>query len=97
MPIYEYECKKCGKVTPLLEKIGKWNFWRRKCSSCGSRRLERIYSGFSTSKKQSMAELVDEMKRLGPVNFVPRPPGYGQGPPPGGCPYSKEEKTNSKG
>jgi hypothetical protein len=74
-----------------MEKMYAWNFWRRKCSSCGSRRLSKIYSKFSTSKKQSMTDLVGEMRRLGPVNFVPSPP-QPMGPPPGGCPYAQEEK-----
>jgi putative FmdB family regulatory protein len=99
MPIFEYKCAKCGAVTALLENRKKWNFWRRKCSRCGSKRLKRIFSPFATAKKQSMADLVGEMKRLGPVNFVPSPPPAMQGPPPGGCPYcqpEKKEKQRSK-
>lgn len=88
MPIFEYLCARCGRVTPLLEKRGAWNFWRRKCAQCGSRRVRRIYSTFSTAKRQSMGEMIDEMRRLGPVNFVPAPPPSLQGPPPGGCPYA---------
>lgn len=88
MPIFEYLCARCGRVTPLLEKRGGWSFWRRKCAQCGSRRVRRIYSTFSTAKRQSMGEMIDEMRRLGPVNFVPAPPLSLQGPPPGGCPYA---------
>lgn len=97
MPIYEYSCARCGKVTALLERRGAWNLWRRRCASCGSRRLRRVYSTFSTAKKQSMGDLLNEMRRMGPVNFVPAPPSGLQGPPPGGCPYaaggSGETKT----
>ncbi|MCX6354669.1 MAG: zinc ribbon domain-containing protein [Candidatus Aureabacteria bacterium] len=93
MPIYEYQCRRCGKLTSLMEKAGRWSFWGRKCSFCGSRRLNKIYSTFSTSRKQSMSDLMGEMRRLGPVNFVPSPP-RPMGPPPGGCPYAKEGKSS---
>ena len=66
-------------------------------SGCGSRRLRRAYSTFSTSKKQSMGELLNEMRRMGPVNFVPAPPPGLQGPPPGGCPYAAGGGGETKG
>lgn len=96
MPLFEYECKCCGRATTLMELRGRWNFLRRKCASCGSRRVRRVYSTFSTAKKQSMGDLVNEMRRLGPVNFVPSPPPM-SGPPPGGCPYAREGNSSAKG
>ena len=46
MPLYEYECEKCGEVVEIL--------WRReedekgmKCSVCGSSELHRKLSAFS--------------------------------------------------
>jgi putative FmdB family regulatory protein len=87
MPIYEYRCARCGGVTAIIEKRGGWKFWRRRCDACGSMRVRRIYSVFSTAKRQSMGEMIDEMRRLGPVNFVPAPPPHA--PPPGGCPYAE--------
>ncbi len=46
MPLYEYECEKCGEVVEIL--------WRRpedekgmKCSACGSSELHRKLSAFS--------------------------------------------------
>ncbi|MCX6358117.1 MAG: hypothetical protein NT045_09660 [Candidatus Aureabacteria bacterium] len=87
MPIFEYCCQRCLEVTPVLERLGSWAFWRRKCRRCGSRRLKRVYSTFATKRSRSMADLMGEMRRLGPVNFVPAPP-RPAGPPPGGCPYA---------
>jgi putative FmdB family regulatory protein len=96
MPIYEYHCRRCGKVTALMEKMDAWYFWRRRCASCGSRRLNKVFSKFSTAKKQSMSDMISEMRRLGPVNFVPSPP-RPLGPPPGGCPYAQGEKAAGGG
>jgi len=96
MPIYEYRCRKCGAVTALMEKAGAWGFWRRRCSACGGRRLTRLYSTFSTVRRQSMGDLINEMRRLGPVNFIPAPP-RPIGPPPGGCPFAKEGSEGTGG
>ncbi|MGD9015214.1 MAG: zinc ribbon domain-containing protein [Candidatus Omnitrophota bacterium] len=93
MAIYEYKCQKCSKVTTLFEKAqdkdGLFVRLKRRCTNCGSRKLSRIFSNFTAIKQESSADMLNEMSRLGPVNFVPdyRP----KGPPPGGCPYAKEE------
>lgn len=71
-----------------MEKMDSWAFWRRRCAHCRSRRLKRTYSTFSTARRQSMGDLIGEMRRLGPVHFVPGPPPGAQGPPPGGCPFA---------
>lgn len=89
MPIYEYQCRKCGEISSFLERVGKIKLWGRKCSRCGSRRLSKVLSSFSTSRSQSMADTLNELKNMGNVNFVPQYPGMG-GPPPGGCPYATE-------
>ncbi|MGA1845949.1 FmdB family zinc ribbon protein [Deferribacter abyssi] len=34
MPIYEYECKKCGNVFELMESIHS-DVYERKCVKCG--------------------------------------------------------------
>ena len=95
MPIFEYKCGKCGKRTQLLEKTGAraWFSFGRRCRYCGSRRLKRIYSAFATRRNESMPDLLNEMSRMGPVNFVPRPPVTG--PPPGGCPFEKQAGEES--
>lgn len=101
MPIYEYKCRRCSKISRFFEKMNEVDkipvfFWKKKkCSHCGSRNLERVYSSFFAKKTQSMADTLNEMSKLGPVNFVPRPPTM-PGPPPGGCPYCQpENKTPS--
>ena len=60
MPIYEYRCMDCGKRTNFL-------FLRRdekreiKCRWCGSSRMERIISRFSTvqSEEDRLEKLAD--------------------------------------
>jgi len=45
MPIYEYRCEKCGRVTQFLEKVGG-----RKdhvCGECGGKDLKKQFSSFS--------------------------------------------------
>jgi len=93
MALYEYKCEKCGRMTTFLEKASaKDSFFsrlKRRCKNCGSRKLTRIFSAFAAHKKESTADMLNEISRMGPVNFVPdyRP----AGPPPGGCPYAKQE------
>jgi putative FmdB family regulatory protein len=43
MPIYEYECAMCGRVSEFLEGMTQEKSVR-KCSSCGSEDLTRIMS-----------------------------------------------------
>lgn len=89
MPIYEFECKKCGKVSSFVEKVNEKRSWfsRRKCQSCGSAKLMRIISTCSASFSRTEAESLNELSKMAPINFVQRPAGYGS-PPPGGCPYA---------
>ena len=42
MPIYEYECRKCGKTHEILQKISESP--KRKCPSCGARSLKKLVS-----------------------------------------------------
>ena len=41
MPIYEYECKKCG-VVDIMQKISEGT--KRKCPECGSLGLKKLIS-----------------------------------------------------
>lgn len=41
MPLYEYECEKCGKHVEKIEKMGGPHL--KKCPSCGGR-VERLMS-----------------------------------------------------
>jgi putative FmdB family regulatory protein len=49
MPIFEYECKKCGKRSEFLESSGKR--LSRRCSYCGSSSLEKLFSTFTPQIK----------------------------------------------
>lgn len=42
MPIYEFECKSCNKVTEVLQKMSDPN--PTKCSHCGKNTLQKILS-----------------------------------------------------
>jgi len=41
MPIYDYKCRECGKVTEIIS-LGADD--SRTCPECGSRNLERLIS-----------------------------------------------------
>lgn len=43
MPIYEYACKKCGKVVELLQKIGTQTA-DSSCPACGAATLTKVLS-----------------------------------------------------
>ena len=42
MPIYEYQCKRCGAVSEILTEIGKKA--GVSCNTCGSPEVERLIS-----------------------------------------------------
>ncbi|HPZ07083.1 MAG TPA: zinc ribbon domain-containing protein [Candidatus Eremiobacteraeota bacterium] len=46
MPIYEYKCEDCGKISEFLDNKNKL-----KCSSCGSLYLKKQFSTFSVVNK----------------------------------------------
>jgi putative FmdB family regulatory protein len=48
MPIFEYRCTRCGTVCEFLEGVGSGRPEKR-CSSCGSEDLERIFSASNVS------------------------------------------------
>ena len=50
VPIYEYKCDDCGRITELLENSG--NKGERKCAHCGSRKLKKQFSVFSRRSKK---------------------------------------------
>jgi hypothetical protein len=73
------------------------NIFKRKCEECGSRRLSKVLSTFSPNLVKSTADTMNEMSKMGNINFVPQSPAVGgyQGPPPGGCPYAKSAESQS--
>jgi putative FmdB family regulatory protein len=97
VPIYEFKCDKCGAVSSFLEKIDEWHWRKRKCKKCGSRKTKKILSSFSSSVERTQTETMNELKQMGNVQFVPKTtPPWGDGPPPGGCPYENAEKEAAK-
>jgi len=46
MPIFEHRCSECGAATEVLERAG--NHGQRRCSQCGGRRLEKLFSTFAS-------------------------------------------------
>jgi putative FmdB family regulatory protein len=102
MPIYEYECAKCGEISSFMEKMFKQptllsllGFKQRKCKQCGSKKLTKVISKFASKVERTQNETLNELKSMGNVNFTPAPPkpSWGDGPPPGGCPYEKSAKA----
>ncbi len=94
MPIYEYKCDKCGAVSSYFEKMDEWHWLKRKCKTCKSRKTHKIFSKFSSSVERTYTDTLNELKQMGNVQFVPRQtPPWGEGPPPGGCPYENAEKA----
>ncbi len=51
MPIYEYQCKKCGHVTEILEMSGDKD--KHTCTKCGSEQMGKILSSFGISSEES--------------------------------------------
>jgi putative FmdB family regulatory protein len=49
MPIYEYQCKKCGNTSEFLVGVGQDQV-ELKCKKCGSLKLEKIFSKTVISK-----------------------------------------------
>jgi putative FmdB family regulatory protein len=47
MPIYEFECRQCGKGSEILVRSRDWE--GAECPHCGSRRLEKRISVFASS------------------------------------------------
>lgn len=43
MPIYEYKCNDCGEISEFLIGVGQGEA-EIKCNSCGSKKLEKIFS-----------------------------------------------------
>jgi putative FmdB family regulatory protein len=54
VPIYEYKCDDCGKITELLESSG--NKGERKCGHCGSGKLKKQFSVFSAQVKEGQSK-----------------------------------------
>lgn len=51
MPIYEFECKKCGHLTAFLEDRRAKK--EHECERCGSKDTEKVFSPFGTGHADS--------------------------------------------
>jgi putative FmdB family regulatory protein len=49
MPIYEYRCRKCGKLFEKIQKVAEGGD-SLKCPYCGGQTPEKVLSRFSSSK-----------------------------------------------
>ncbi len=54
MPLFEYQCKKCGAVTEVLVRRPE-DEKDAACGQCGSKRLEKLLSTASVAVKDSSA------------------------------------------
>jgi len=50
MPIYEYKCNMCGKISEFLVGIGRDETSEFKCEYCGSKELTKVFSKSHVSK-----------------------------------------------
>jgi putative FmdB family regulatory protein len=65
MPIYEFKCQDCGRLTSvLIRSVGASS--EATCQDCGGRRLERAVSRFAYHKSAQtiLEEYGSEPKRL---------------------------------
>ena len=53
MPLYEYRCKKCGRVSEFLEQADSNK--KHSCEHCGSRNMEKLFSAFSARASSGSA------------------------------------------
>ena len=63
MPIYEYQCKSCGKISSLLI-LNAQEEKDSRCSHCRGARLVRVLSGFALHKTES--QRLDEFSTSAP-------------------------------
>ena len=49
MPIYEYQCRKCGKIFEKIQKVNEGGN-SLTCPYCGGKKPEKVLSSFSSSK-----------------------------------------------
>ncbi|MCB1152709.1 MAG: hypothetical protein H6684_11730 [Deltaproteobacteria bacterium] len=99
MPMYEYKCGKCGKVSTFMEKIAQREplfFGRRKCKACGSRKMTKIISRANGIAKQSQNDMMNDLKSMGNVNFIPEWMMKMPEPPGGKCPYHEAAEATEK-
>jgi len=50
MPVFEYKCSQCGKISEFLERAGTRQ--KHVCSHCASDKLEKQFSTFAAVVKE---------------------------------------------
>lgn len=64
MPIYEFKCDDCGRLTSLFIR-SQTSDYEATCSNCGSKKLSRALSRFAYHKtEQQIREEYPEPRRL---------------------------------
>ncbi|MCZ7582493.1 MAG: hypothetical protein M5R36_03700 [Deltaproteobacteria bacterium] len=71
-------------------------FGRKKCRQCGSRKLSKIISRVSGHVERTETELMNDLKGMGNVNFIPEWMMKRPEPPGGVCPYHAEQQAKEK-
>jgi len=54
VPIFEYKCSQCGRISEFLEKTGQTA--KRRCLHCGSGNLEKQFSVFAAQVKEGQSK-----------------------------------------
>jgi len=78
MPIYEYKCRDCGKISQFLFGIGK-DAPEIKCSFCQSKKLDKIFSKSFISAGRHTAGSSDGSTCCGRTERCDTPPCSGDG------------------
>ena len=65
MPVYEYQCKQCGKKTEDLVLAGDAAEYVPECSHCGSGDLARLLSTFAAHGGDKAGASVDSPCGMG--------------------------------
>jgi len=47
MPVYEFECHRCGDTVTLILSLADYEKKKPKCPKCGSIKLERLITSFA--------------------------------------------------
>lgn len=55
MPIYEYECRDCGRKSEFLVGVGEGEVQIR-CTHCGSLHLDKVFSTYAVARSGSLSE-----------------------------------------
>jgi putative FmdB family regulatory protein len=68
MPIYEFECEKCGRLTSVLTmRVGERA--DAKCRHCGSAAMRRVLSRFAMPKsEEARLDALADPSRLGDLD-----------------------------